>query len=32
MYEQTDGVSMGRSLRPVFANVIMTECEKVIIN
>ena len=32
MYEQTDGVSMGRSLRPVLANVIMTECEKVIIN
>ena len=32
MYEQTDGVSMGGSLGPVLANIIMTECEKVIVN
>ena len=32
MYEQTDGVSMGESLGPVLANIIMTECEKVIVN
>ena len=32
MYEQKDGVSMGGSLGPVLANIIMTECEKVIVN
>ena len=32
MYEQTDGVSKGGSLGPVLANIIMTECEKVIVN
>ena len=31
LYEQIDGVSMGRSLGPVLANIIMTECEKVIV-
>ena len=31
MYEQLDGVSMGGSLRLVLANIIMTECEKVIV-
>ena len=28
MYEQLDGVSMGGSLGPVVANIIITECEK----
>ena len=32
MYEQTDGVSVGRSLGPVLANIIMTDCEKVVVN
>ena len=32
MYKQTDGVSMGGSLGPVSTNIIMTECEKVIVN
>ena len=32
MYEQTDGVSMGGSVGPVVVNIIVTECEKVIIN
>ena len=32
MYEQLDGVSMSGSLRPVLANIIMTECEKVIVD
>ena len=32
MYEQLDGVSMGGSLGPVLANIIMTECEKVIVD
>ena len=32
IYEQTDGLSMGGSLGPVLANIIMTECEKVIVN
>ena len=32
MYEQTDGVSMGGSLGPVLANIIMKECGKVIVN
>ena len=32
MYEQTDGVSMGGSLGLVLAIIIMTECEKVIVN
>ena len=31
-YEQIDGVSMGGSLGPVFANIILTEFEQVIIN
>ena len=31
MYEQLDGVSMGGSLRPVLANIIMTERENVIV-
>ena len=32
MYEQLDGVSMGGSLGPVLANIIMTECGKVIVD
>ena len=32
MYEQLDGVSMGGSLGPVLANIIMTECEKAIVD
>ena len=32
LYKQTDGVSMGGSLGSVLANIIMTECEKVIVN
>ena len=32
MYEQADGVSMRRSLGPVLANIVMTECEKVSVN
>ena len=32
MYEQLAGVSMSGSLRPVLANIIMTECEKVIVD
>lgn len=32
IYEQKDGVSMGASLGPVLANIIMTECEKVVVN
>ena len=32
MYEQLDGVSMDGSLGPMLANIIMTECEKVIVN
>ena len=32
LYEQIDGVSMGRSLGPVLANIIMTECKKVILD
>ena len=32
LYEQVDGVSMGSSLGPVLANIIMTELEKVVIN
>ena len=28
VYEQRDGVSMGASLGPVLANIIMTECEQ----
>ena len=32
MYEQRAGVSMGGFLGPVLANIIRTECEKVIIN
>ena len=32
IYEQTDGVSMGASLGPVLANIIMTELERVIVD
>jgi len=32
IYEQIDGVSMGSSLGPTLANVIMTELEKVIVD
>ena len=32
IYEQIDGVSMGASLGPVLSNIIMTECEKKIVN
>ena len=32
IYEQRNGVSMKASLGPVLANIIMTECEKVIID
>ena len=31
LYQQIDGVSMGSSLGPVLANIIMTEMEKTII-
>ena len=31
LYQQKDGVSMGSSLRPVLANIIMTELEHVVI-
>ena len=31
IYEQKDGVSMGALLGPVLANIIMMECEKVIV-
>ena len=31
IYEQKDDVSMGALLRPVLANIIMMECEKVIV-
>ena len=30
LYEQTDGVSMGSSMGPLLANIIMTELEKLI--
>ena len=32
LYQQIDGVSMGSSLGPVLANIIMTEMEKTIIS
>ena len=32
IYEQIDGVSMGASLGPVLANIIMTELEKVVVD
>ena len=32
MYEQIYGVSIGGSLGPVVANIIMTECEQVIVD
>ena len=32
LYEQVYGVSMGGSLGPVLANILMTECEKVIVD
>ena len=32
IYEQKDGVSMGASLGPVLANIIMTELERVIVD
>ena len=31
-YEQTDGVSIGSSLAPVLANIILTEFEKAIVD
>ena len=31
LYERIDGVSMGGLLGPVLANIIMTECEKIIV-
>ena len=31
MYEQTDGVSLGESVGSVLINIIMIECEKVIV-
>ena len=31
MYQQADGVSMRGSLGPVLANIVMTECDKVIV-
>ena len=31
LYEQCDGVSMGSSLGPVLANIILTEFENVIV-
>ena len=32
MYEQIDGVSMGASLGPVLANIIMTEMERCVVD
>ena len=32
MYQQLNGVSMGGSLGPVLANIVITECEKVIVD
>ena len=32
IYEQTDGVSMGASLGPVLANIIMTEMERCVVD
>ena len=32
IYEQKDGVSMGASLGPILAKIIMRECEKVIVD
>ena len=32
IYEQNDGLRMGAFLGPVLANIIMTECEKVIVD
>ena len=32
IYEQTDGVSMGASLGPVLANIIMTELERAVVD
>ena len=32
VYEQKDGVIMGASLGPVLANIIMTECENVVVS
>ena len=31
LYEQCDGVSMGSSLEPILANIILTEVESVIV-
>ena len=31
IYEQIDGVSMGSTLTPVFANTIMTKLEKTVV-
>ena len=32
LYKQIDGVSMGSSLGPVLANIIMTELEKIVVS
>ena len=32
IYKQTDGVSMGASLGPILANIIMTELERVVVD
>ena len=32
MYEQKDGVSIGASMGPVLANIIMTELERVVVD
>ena len=32
IFEQKDGESMGASLGPALENIIMTECEKVIVD
>ena len=32
IYEQIDGVSMGASLGPVLANIIMTEMERCVVD
>ena len=31
IYQQCDGVSMGSSLAPVLANIILTEFEKIVV-
>ena len=32
LYKQIDGISMGSSLGPVLANIIMTELEKIVVS